>query len=169
MVVGDDHVEAERTCLRDLVDRGDAAVHRQHEAAVFTRETRERLAGEAVALLEPAGQVPVDVGAQPAQNGDRKRRRADAVDVVVAVHADAPSGLDRPAEERTRLLHVAQERDVVARPLGGEKGSCSRRIAVAPPDEHARRRLADGKLLGEGANLAAGARTERPSALVHTE
>ena len=74
MVVGDDHVEPRSLGSRDLVDGGDSAVDGQHEPAAFPGQTRERLAGEAVALLEAAGQVPVDVGAELAEDEDREGR-----------------------------------------------------------------------------------------------
>ena len=43
---------------------------------------------EAVALVEAARQLPGRVGAERAQGADEHRRRADAVDVVVAEHGD---------------------------------------------------------------------------------
>ena len=58
----------------------------------------ERLAGDAVALLEAARQVPVDLGAELAEDEDGERRRADPVDVVVAVDADPRPGRDRGAD-----------------------------------------------------------------------
>ena len=58
-------------------------------------EARDRRRGDAVALLEPARQVPADVGAELPQRQHRERRRADAVDVVVAVDADPLAALDR--------------------------------------------------------------------------
>jgi hypothetical protein len=45
VVVGDDDVESQGPCLRNLLDRGNPAVHREHEAALLSRETRQRLAG----------------------------------------------------------------------------------------------------------------------------
>ena len=51
--------------------------------------------------------------------------------------------------------------------LGGEEGPRLLGVAVAPPDEDARRRLAEPERRRERLDLAAGARTHRPRALVH--
>jgi hypothetical protein len=64
-------------------------------------------------------------------------------------------------------FHVSEEKGIVRRTLGREKRPRVDRVAVAPPDEDAGRRLRDAELLGERDHLAAGARTERPCALLH--
>ena len=74
VVVGDDHLEPGGLRLCDLVDCGDPAVDRQDEAAPFRGQARERLACDAVALLEAARQVPVDLGAELAQTSGRPAR-----------------------------------------------------------------------------------------------
>jgi hypothetical protein len=89
MVVCDHDVEAERSGTYDLGDGGDPAVDGQHEAAAVFCQPVERLAGDAVALLEAARQVPRDVGPELAENEYRERRGADPVGVVVAMDADA--------------------------------------------------------------------------------
>src|SRR6185503_11413329 len=58
MVVRHDDVEPEALRLRDLVDRRDAAVDGQDELEPLAGEAGERLAVEAVALLEPRRQMP---------------------------------------------------------------------------------------------------------------
>ena len=108
VMVGDDHLEPARLRLRDLVDGGDPAVDGQHEPAAFVREPAERRARDAVALVEAARQMPVDVGAELAQQQDGERRRRDPVDVVVTVHADAPALGDRGADALARETHVAE-------------------------------------------------------------
>ena len=67
VVVGDDDVESARLRARDLLDGRDPAVDGQHESAAVVGEPVERLAGEAVTLVEPARQVPVGVGAEAPQ------------------------------------------------------------------------------------------------------
>ncbi len=88
VVVGHDHVEPELLRACDLLDRSDSAVDRDHECAALLGEPCDRLARDAVALVEAARQVPADVRAELAQADDRERRGADPVDVVVAVDAD---------------------------------------------------------------------------------
>ena len=68
------------------------------EPAAFAGETLERAAADAVALVEAARQVPLDVGADLAQDEDREHRGADAVGVVVAVDADALARRDCGAD-----------------------------------------------------------------------
>ena len=91
VMIGDDHVEPARTSLRHLCDGGDPAVHRQTRARSPRLRVRSSVAaGDAVALVEPARQVPGDVGSELAQQKHGERRGRDAVDVVVAVDADPP-------------------------------------------------------------------------------
>ncbi len=75
----------------------------------------ERRARDAVALVEAAREVPVDVGAELAQQQHRERRRRDAVDVVVAVHADAAAVGDRGPDALAREPHVAEREGIVTR------------------------------------------------------
>src|SRR2546425_936452 len=64
VVVGDDDVEPARPRLGDLLDRRHAAVDGQDQPTALVGETREGLALEAVALLEAARQVPLDLGTE---------------------------------------------------------------------------------------------------------
>ena len=68
MVVCDDDVEPERTGLGDLLDGRDPAVHRHHQRHPSAGESHDRVARDTVPLLEPARQVPPDVGAELAQH-----------------------------------------------------------------------------------------------------
>ena len=104
VMVGDDHVEPARARLGDLGDGRDAAVDGEHEPAALVGEPLERAAADAVALVEAARQVPVDVGAELAQQQHGERRRGDPVDVVVAVDADPPARGDRRADPLARGL-----------------------------------------------------------------
>ena len=143
MVIGDDDVEAARLRARDLVDGRDPAVDGQHEAAALVGEPVERLAGEAVALVEAARQVPVGVGAERAQRQDGECRRADPVDVVVAVDADALARGDRRANRLDGRAHVAEQEGVVLRRLRGEEGGGGFGVGVAAANEYACGQLAD--------------------------
>ena len=106
--------------------------------------------------------MPVDLGPEPPQDGDGERSRADAVDVVVAVDADAPPGVDRAADRRARLLDVAQELRVVTRVIGGEERPRARIVAEPAPGENACKRLAHAEGLRERTNALALAGSHRP-------
>ena len=123
VVVGHDHLEPEGLRLRDLVDGGDPAVDRQHEPDALVGEPAEGVARDAVALLEAARKMPDDVRAELAQEQHRERRRADAVDVVVAVDADPLALVDRRANAFDGDLHVTEEDGVVPRHLGVEEAA----------------------------------------------
>ena len=166
-MVGDDHVEAELARMPNLVDGGDAAIDCQDETASLPGESLQRLAADAVALVEAARQMPFHVGAELAQHEQREHRGADAVDVVVAVDADALTRRDRRADLRNGHVHVAEQERIVQRQLAGEEGSRLLGVAVAAPDEHACRDLAEAKLPDEGACLPVRARTDGPDALRH--
>ena len=167
VVVGDDHVEPEPASFSDLVDGGDPAVHGQHERDAVLRQARERLAGHPVAFVEAAGQVPLDVRPELAQARDRECGRADAVDVVVAVHADALPGGDRRADPVARGRAVAEQARVVARRFGGEERTRRLGVAEPAPDEDAGSDPADPERRREGARLTVRAGTDRPAALLH--
>ena len=114
MVVRDDDLEPALAGLGDLLDGRDPAVDGEDEADAVVREARQRLPRDAVALLEPARQVPHDVGAELPEKEDGQRRRADAVDVVVAVHADPNALRDGGADPADGHLHVSEQGRVVA-------------------------------------------------------
>ena len=90
VVVGDHEVEAQRARPRRGLDRRDAAVDRQQEAAPGLVQALDRLRGEPVPLVEAAGQEGLDVRAARRQHLAGQGRRAHAVGVVVAVDDDAP-------------------------------------------------------------------------------
>ena len=145
MVVGDDHVDPEPAGLVDLGDGGDAAVDREDELHAVLGEPRDRRRGDAVALLEPAREVPDDVGAELPQRQRRERRGADPVDVVVAVDADPLAPLDRGAEPLDGRGHVTEQERVVRDALGLEEGARRRRDRRAPAHEHGRDGLRDAE------------------------
>src|SRR5438270_9557641 len=111
--------------------------------------------------------MPVGICPQLPQHEHCKRGRADAVDVVVAVNADAPARGDGAADPLDRLGHLAEQERIVQRLLAGQEGPRLVGIAVAAPDEHACRDLAEAELRCEGARLPVRARTYRPDALLH--
>ncbi len=167
VVVGDHDVDSERLRVSDLFDGGDPAVDGEHEPAPVLGELRQRLPAEAVALLEAARQVPRDVCAQLAQDEDGQRGRADAVGVVVAVHADALAVGDGLPDRLAGLAHAPEQERVVTGQGAFEEGSRLLRIPVPAPDEDASSRLADPERSRQLARVPVQARTYRPSAFVH--
>ena len=145
MVVRDDDVEPALPGLGDLLHGRDPAVDGEDEADAVVREARQRLPRDAVAFLEPARQVPHDVGAELPEKEDGQRRRADAVDVVVAVYADPNPLRDGGADPADGKLHVSEQGRVVAGILGLEEPTRRVRLVVAAPQEDRRDDLADAE------------------------
>ena len=167
VVVGDDHVEPELARAGDLVDRGDPAVDGEHEVDAVRGELLDRLAGEAVALVEPTREAPFDVGAELTEDEEGDRGRRDAVDVVVAVDADSLACSDRPADPCDGDVHVAERRGIVVRRLCGEECAGRGRIVEPAPDQHRRGRLADLERVGERLDTAPVTGSGRPPAFQH--
>ncbi len=132
VMVGDDHVDAEPQRLLHLGDGGDAAVDGENELHALLGEARDRRARDAVPLLEPTREVPDDVGAELAEGQRRERRRADPVDVVVAVHADPLSAFDSGSEPLDGCRHVTEEERIVRDSLGIEERPRRRRDRASP-------------------------------------
>jgi hypothetical protein len=62
VVVGDHELETELLGGRDLCRGGDAAVDRQHQTAAVGGQPGQRLATNAIAVVEATRQVPFDLG-----------------------------------------------------------------------------------------------------------
>ena len=87
MVIGDHHLHSSLLGPRDCVDGGDRAVDGEDDRGPALGQGVDRGLGEAIAVPDPIGNQPVAARPQVAQGADRDRRRADAVDVEIAVHA----------------------------------------------------------------------------------
>ena len=167
VMVGDDHLEPARLRGRHLLDGGDAAVDGEQERAALVGEPRDRVPRDAVAFLEAARQVPLDLGAERAQGENGERGRADPVDVVVAVDADAPSLRDRGADPLDRDSHVAEQEGIVRLELPDDERTRRVDVAEAPPNEDGCHRLAHLERLREGLRLRIRARLDRPGTVAH--
>ena len=154
VVVGDDDVEPELARVRDLLDRGHAAVDGQHEADALAGQPGQRLAGDAVALVEAARQVVRHVRAELAQDEHRERGRADAVGVVVAVDADPRPRRDRRADRLAGLAHVAERERVVRGQLCLEERARLLGVVEAAAREHGSEHFAHLELGREALDLA---------------
>ena len=113
-MVADDDVQAQGARLRDLVDGGDGAVGGEQQARAALGEPLHRRRAEPVAVLGAAGQVPVHVGPQAAQHAHEDRGRADAVDVVVAVHRHARARAHVREDQSDRRVDAGEGREVMA-------------------------------------------------------
>ena len=135
MVVGHDHVDTGSARGRDLLDRGDRAVDGHQQAGAARGEALDGGRREPVAIVDPARQVPVDIGTERSQRADQHGGRTDAVDVVVAVHGDARAAFDMGENPRGALAQAAERVErmphvrVDERPRG-------RGIAEPAADEH---------------------------------
>ena len=167
MVVGDDDLEAECGGVGDLLDGGDAAVDGEHQLDALLGEPRQRLAVQAVALLEPRRQMPGRIGTELPQQEHGERGRADPVGVVVAVHADARARLDRGRDRRDGRAHVAEQERVVAGKLSGEEAGRLGGLAVAAADEHRGGHLVDAELSRQRLDLTVRTRCELPGSGCH--
>ena len=162
VVIGDDDVDPELRGAGHRVDGRDAAVDRDEQANAVARQPLDRLDGQAVALVEPAREMRLDLGAEPAQHRHGKRGRADAVRVVVAVDADRLAGRDRALEAHARGGHVAQKHRIVRRAVLVEERP--RRIGgrMAAPDQHLGGRPPDAQLVREPVSILRRARVDQP-------
>ena len=94
---------------------------------------------QTVALVEPAGQIPLGLQAQIAKTQDHESRGRDAVGVVVAVDDDAVTPVDGRRDRRDRALHVGEQERVGD--VGGAVEEPARldRVDEAPPrQDHGR-------------------------------
>ncbi len=113
MVVGDDQVDAELLRELRLGDRGDAAVHGDHDLRAVGRELAQRGRVEAVALLVAVRDVRADRNAKVPERAHEDGRAGDAVDVVVPVDDDALAGGERTADPLDGTTLVEHRRAVV--------------------------------------------------------
>ena len=151
VVVDHHHVEPEPRRRIDLRHRGHAAIGADDQPGAAVRQPAHRLMVQAVPFDHPVGHVELDggrrrgprrAGGELAQHGDQERRAGDAIDVVVAVHADRLARLERALHPRNRRIDALEpERigEVIEPRL--EEALGRRRIAHAARPE----RTADGR------------------------
>ena len=141
VVVGDDDVDARARARSATSSTAVIAQSTVTSSCVPRSASRSTVArGEAVAVVDAAGQEPVDVGAERAQRAHQDRRRAHAVDVVVAVDRDARAARD-VAEDQLRQPRRARRSARAACALLGRQERARRvRLAKPAPHEHLRER-----------------------------
>ncbi len=144
MVVGHDDVDAGGAGCGDLLDCGDRAVDGDQQAGAAFRQPLDRAQRKAVAVLDATRQEPVDVPAEAAQRTHEDRRRADAVDVVVAVDRDACPAAHMREDQRDRVIDPRERARRVCL-VGAEERTRSDRLRQSAPHEHLRERAADAE------------------------
>ena len=142
VVVRDHDVHPGGAGRRDLLHRGDRAVDGDQQLGPAGGQLVDRRGGEPVAVVDAAGQVPVDVGSQRPQGAHEHRRRAHPVDVVVAVHGDPRTALHVPDDGR-RAFPQASERVERVPDVGRQEPAGGAGIGEAAADEHLGGRVRD--------------------------
>ena len=151
-MVGDDDVDAGGAGGRHLLDGGDRAVDGDEQRGAASRQPLHGGARQAVAVVDAAGEKPSDVGAEAAQGPHHDRRRAHAVDVVVAVDDDPPAGGDVGVDRGQRRVDAGERAGVVAL-VSGQEVPGEPRVAEPPANEHLREDVADPELALERQRL----------------
>ena len=108
--------------------------------------------------------MPIDVGAELAEEEHGKRGRTDAVDVVIAMHADACSTLHSRSDPFYGGRHVAEKKGIVPGKIGIQETPRVARIVVAAADEHGRCDVADAELSRERSRCVDVEGGDRPGA-----
>ena len=134
-MVRDDDVEPRGAGGGDLVDRGDRAVDRDEQLRPARGEPLDRAEREPVAVVDPAREIPVDVGADRAQRAHEHRGRAHPVDVVVAVDRDPRAAAGVVEDARRALAQAAERVERMAHARVEERPGRIRR-GEAAPHEH---------------------------------
>ena len=148
VVVGDHHLHAGGLRGGHLLDRGDRAVHRHQEIRAAGGEPLDGRGGEPVAVVDPARQVPVDVGPERPQRPHEHGGRADAVDVVVAVDGDPRAALDSGEDPRRPRAQPAERVERMPR-LRREERARGAGVREAAPHEDLRDDVRHAELAGE--------------------
>ena len=144
VVVGHHDLEPGRARGRHLLDRGDRAVDGHQQVRPALGEPGDGGGGEAVAVVDPARQVPVHLRAQRAQRAHEHRGGRDAVDVVVAVDRDPRAAAGVVEDHRGGVAQAAEGVERM-RFGGGEERARLLHVAEPAPDEHLREHVRDAE------------------------
>ena len=140
-----------------LLDGGDGAVHRHEQLRAARSEALDGRPVQPVAVACAVRQVGVDVCAKPRKHAHEHRRRADPVDVVVAVDRD-PITAPHVGEDRLDGLADAGERRRRVLVVGREEGTRPDRVCEPAAHEHLRDRAAHAELALEPPHVGIRAR-----------
>ena len=137
VVIGDDELHAELSAHVGLVQCGNAAVHRDDQPHALGRELFDGGRIQAVALLQPAGNVIKAVRAQRAQAFDQKTGGRDAIHVVIAENGDLCTACNGGLEKLRGLAQLLHGQRVAQRRIDVQKRPRRFRRFIAAPAEHA--------------------------------
>ena len=139
VVVGDDEIDAQFFAQRRLGGGGDAAVHRDDQADLLPVQLADGRLVEAVALLEPAGDI-ADAPASPAaQEVHQQAGGGDAVHVVVAVDGDLLAPGQGGADTRDGAIHFPQRKGIAEGLITAQRFPRGLGGAIAAAAQHPRR------------------------------
>ncbi len=113
MVVADDHVEPGFARVGDLLDRGDAAIDGDEHADAPGDGVVDSLPGNPVPFLQAIGDVVLDLSAHLLQEQIQHSGAVRSVDVIVAEHEEAFSGLQCPDDAFRGAFHSIHEKRIV--------------------------------------------------------
>ncbi len=108
-MVRDNQLQPKAFGLFRLVQAGDAAIDGDDQRDAGRRDLAQGLVVEAVALVEPARHVQIDLGAEQAEALEQEGGAADAVHVVVAVDAEAAALAHGLENARGRFGRAGQQ------------------------------------------------------------
>ena len=147
MMVRDDERHAQLPAELGLLQRRDAAVHRDDEPHTLRTELADGPGVQAVALLEPPGDVDDAVRTHAAQKIRQQAGGRDAVHVIIAEHGDALPELQRLPHRLHGAVHLPQEKGVKQRRVRAQQLLRLLRSPAAAPGQHARRQRRIARLL----------------------
>ena len=147
MMVRDDERHAQLPAEPGLLQRRDAAVHRDDEPHALRMELADGPGVQAVALLEPPGDVDDAVRTYAAQKIRQQAGGRDAVHVIIAEHGDALPELQRLPHRLHGAVHLPQEKGVKQRRVRAQQLLRLLRSPAAAPGQHARRQRRIARLL----------------------
>ena len=118
VMVGDDDVHPQPSCVVHLGDGGYSAVHGDQQADPLFRQLLDGRNGEAVAFLAAVRQIGDHRHAEAGQPLLDDGGTGDSVHVEVAEHPDGLTILDGAVEAGHRPVHAAQPQGVVGQVVG---------------------------------------------------
>ena len=117
VVVGDHKVHADLPGVAGLLHAGDAAVHGDDQRHALVPQAPQGVPAQAVAVLDPPGDVLQAVRPPGAEVVHHKHGGGDAVHVVIAEYRHPLPGGQGPADALHRPVHVPHEQGGPEQPL----------------------------------------------------